>query len=141
MFSLQPVEGHPASKSAEQLSRVLCLYDNAGEHFRPGGNRSTNPCADHLALSRAILFLFDPSQDRKFREHCLCETQSRAGSIASSQQITILHEVARRVREYKLGWKPNPTLRWYAHRGLDEVSTPGLTCFEDEDEDETEPTP
>ncbi len=68
-------------------------------------NRVTNPCADHLALSSAILFLFDPSQDRKFREHCLCETQSKAGNIAPSQQITILNEVAKRVREYK-GLKP-----------------------------------
>jgi hypothetical protein len=104
VFSLQPAAGHPAAGSA-QLSRMLCLYDNAGEHFRPGGNRVTNPCADHLALSRAILFLFDPSQDRKFREHCLCETQAKAGNMAPSQQITILNEVAKRVREYK-GLKP-----------------------------------
>jgi hypothetical protein len=106
VFALQPAAGHPAAGPAERLSRVLCLYDNAGEHFRPGANRVTNPCADHLALSRAILFLFDPSQDRTFRKHCLCETQSRAGNIAPSQQITILNEVARRVREYK-GLKPN----------------------------------
>jgi hypothetical protein len=106
VFSMQPAEGHPALKAATRLSRLLCLYDNAGEHFRPGGHRVTNPCADHLALSRAILFLFDPSQDRKFREHCRCETQSKAGGIASAQQITILNEVARRIRDHK-GLKPN----------------------------------
>jgi hypothetical protein len=106
VFSLQPASGHPSAAASSQLSRMLCLYDNAGEHFRPGGNRVTNPCADHLALSRAILFLFDPSQDRKFREQCLCETQSKAGNIAPSQQITILNEVAKRVREHK-GLKPN----------------------------------
>jgi hypothetical protein len=105
VYALQPAPRHPAATGASQLSRILCLYDNAGEQFRPGGNRVTNPCADHLALSRAILFTFDPSQDRKFREQCVCETQSKAGNIAPSQQITILHEVAKRVREYK-GLKP-----------------------------------
>ena len=33
------VAGHPASVAGERLSRMLCVYDNAGEHFRPGGNR------------------------------------------------------------------------------------------------------
>lgn len=106
VFSLQPTKGHPAGTGEAALSGMLCLYDNAGEHFRPGANRVTNPCADHLALSRAVLFLFDPSQDRKFREHCLCETQSKAGTMAPSQQVTILNEVAKRVRDYK-GLKPN----------------------------------
>jgi hypothetical protein len=106
VFSLQPAPGHPAGVGATQLSGMLCLYDNAGEHFRPGANRVTNPCADHLALSRALLFLFDPSQDRKFREHCLCETQSKAGGMPPSQQVTILNEVAKRVRDHK-GLKPN----------------------------------
>jgi hypothetical protein len=107
VFSLQTAAGHPAPANVtSRLSRMLCLYDNAGEHFRPGANSVNNPCADHLALSRAILFLFDPSQDRKFREYCLCETQSVAGSTAPSQQITILNEVARRVRQYK-NLKPN----------------------------------
>jgi hypothetical protein len=106
VFSLQPVSGHPAFGTSGRLSRVLCLYDNAGEHFRPGYNRVTNPCADHLALSRAILFLFDPSQDKKFREHCLCATQASVDNIAPSQQITILNEMAKRIREHK-GLKPN----------------------------------
>jgi hypothetical protein len=106
VFSLQATPGHPAGVGTGQLSGMLCLYDNAGEHFRPGAHRVTNPCADHLALSRALLFLFDPSQDRKFREHCLCETQSKAGGMPPSQQVTILNEVAKRVRDHR-ALKPN----------------------------------
>jgi hypothetical protein len=101
VFSLQPTAEHPGAKGRARLSRMLCLYDNAGEHFRPNANRVTNPCADHLALSRAVLFLFDPSQDRKFRAECRGETQSKAGGVPPSQQITILNEVAKRVRDYK----------------------------------------
>jgi hypothetical protein len=106
VFSLQAAAGHPTRIGSESLSQMLCLYDNPGEHFRPGANRATNSCDDHLALSHAILFLFDPSQDQKFREQCLCETQSRAGNIPQSQQVTILNEIAKRVREYE-GLKPN----------------------------------
>jgi hypothetical protein len=101
VFSLRPTDGHPGAKGSGRPARMLCLYDNAGEHFRPGANRVTNPCADHLALSRAILFLFDPSQDRKFRAECRGETQSKAGGVAPSQQVTILNEVAKRVRDHK----------------------------------------
>jgi serine/threonine protein kinase len=99
-YTLQPTPDHPRADEAAQLSRMLCLYDNAGEHFRPGGNKVANPCADHLALSGAILFLFDPSQDRTFRAFCRGETQALAGMSAPAQQTTILHEVAKRVRDY-----------------------------------------
>src|SRR5262249_26839008 len=71
-----------------------------------GGHKAETPCANHLALSRALLFLFDPAQDRKFREACRGQTQAQVGRMAPSQQITILNEVARRVRDYR-GLKPS----------------------------------
>ncbi len=100
VFSMQPTDKHPNAKAAAKLARMLCLYDNAGEHFRPDAHQVGNPCAEHLALSQAILFLFDPSQDLKFRAECRGETQAQAGRIKPTQQVTILNEVARRVKDY-----------------------------------------
>ena len=42
LFTMQPQEGHPAADHAG-LSRMLCLYDNAGEHFLPGQDRGLEP--------------------------------------------------------------------------------------------------
>ena len=42
LFTLSPTEQHPNAEARQRLSRLLCLYDNAGEHFQPGmdSNRS-----------------------------------------------------------------------------------------------------
>jgi hypothetical protein len=81
---------------------MLCLYDNAGEHFQPGQDTTSSPVTRHLALARAVLFLFDPTQDLRFRAMC-----RHAGSGSSTQrdsrlsrQETILNEAAARVRRY-----------------------------------------
>ena len=46
---------------------LVVLYDNAGEHFLPGADESAQPVTRHLSQSRAILFVFDPTQDARFR--------------------------------------------------------------------------
>ncbi len=66
LFTMQPREGHSRADSAK-LTRMLCLYDNAGEHFQPGQDTASSPVTRHLARSRAVLFLFDPTQDPRFR--------------------------------------------------------------------------
>jgi hypothetical protein len=33
LFSLRPTDGHSGSNNSERVSRLLCLYDNAGESF------------------------------------------------------------------------------------------------------------
>ncbi len=69
LFTMQPREGHSRSDSAK-LARMLCLYDNAGEHFQPGQDTASSPVTRHLGRSRAVLFLFDPTQDLRFRSAC-----------------------------------------------------------------------
>jgi hypothetical protein len=101
LFTIQPKDGHPAADRSA-LGRMLCLYDNAGEHFQPGQDRASSPVTRHLAQSRAILFLFDPTQDPRFRAAC---RGSRNGTAAQnsarlSRQETILNEAALRVRRY-----------------------------------------
>jgi hypothetical protein len=101
LFMLQPQEGHPGGDAA-RLARLLCLYDNAGEHFQPGQDTAASAVTRHLAQSRAILFLFDPTQDPRFR--AVCRGGESAGmtqrAARLSRQETILNEAAMRIRRH-----------------------------------------
>ncbi len=101
LFTMQPRDGHPGG--GLNLARMLCLYDNAGEHFQPGQDTTSSPVTRHLAQSRAILFLFDPTQDPRFRAAC----RGKDGGALSAQraarlsrQETILNEAAARFRRH-----------------------------------------
>lgn len=100
LFSMLPQAGHISDGNAGAVSRILCLYDNAGEHFQPGQDTASSPVTHHLALSRAVLFLFDPTQDRRFRAFCRTREVGPAGTRESrlSRQETLLTEAAARIR-------------------------------------------
>lgn len=105
LFSMSPLPSHPSFGKASQVARVLCMYDNAGESFQPGKDTTSSPVTRHLAHSQAILFLFDPTQDPRFREACQRLTndpQMRRGSGAGVvyRQDVVLNEAADRVRKY-----------------------------------------
>jgi len=102
LFSLQPLDGHPNRKLVKRTARVLCLYDNAGESFQPGKDTPNNPVTRHLARSQLLLFLFDPTQDPRFRDACKDKSQDIqiTEPTVTTRQETILHEVAARVRRY-----------------------------------------
>lgn len=108
MFSLTPLDAHPNVCSITKLSRTLCLYDNAGESFLPGEDRATSPVTRHLALSRALLFLFDPTQDVRFRRACrgktddpqMIERTERLERERPVRQETIFVEATERIRRY-----------------------------------------
>ena len=78
------------------------MYDNAGEHFQPGQDATSSPVTRHLAQSRAVLFVFDPTQDPRFRAACRGaeprESKQRASRL--SRQETILNEAASRIRRH-----------------------------------------
>lgn len=69
LLRIDPTDGHPFGEQAHSLSRILCLYDNAGEHFQVGGDRY-NTVTGHLKDSQGLIFVFDPTQDQRFREAC-----------------------------------------------------------------------
>lgn len=108
VFSLVPLEGHPNYRSAATSARALCVYDNAGEHFLPGEDSATSPVTRHLALSRVLMFLFDPTQDMRFRRLCSGKTsdpqmKERAERLQRERPVsqdTIFVEAAQRVRRY-----------------------------------------
>ncbi len=108
MFTMQPLTHHVQYASAKQVSRVLCLYDNAGESFLPGQDLAVAPVTRHLALSRCLFFLFDPTQDPRFRAACqgksndpqMAVRTQRLSREASVRQDTVLLEAINRVRRH-----------------------------------------
>lgn len=99
VFSMQPQEGHPNAANSASFGRVVCLYDNAGESFQPGKDSAANPVTRHLAQSRVLLYVFDPTQDARFRKHC-DEKLGPASAARISRQEPILQEAAARIRRY-----------------------------------------
>jgi len=107
LFTLRPDSSHPHAE-AKTIQRVICLYDNAGEHFEPGRDSAGAPVTRHLALSETLLFLFDPTQNAKFRTACQeftddpqMQAKEELGRGESRvRQDVILSEAAARVRKY-----------------------------------------
>ena len=100
MFRWLPSLDHPLFAARSSVGRVVCLYDNAGEHFLPGSNRAGNFATDHLRRSNALLFLFDPTQHAPMRSR-LQEVSSDPQLAArgrSYSQAEVLDEVLERVR-------------------------------------------
>ena len=102
VFVVQPLSDHPQVAKRDEISRAICLYDNAGEHFLPGGESSISPATQHLNISRGLLFLFDPTQHARFREACKGTSTDPqiTGTGRSHRQDQILHEAANRIRTH-----------------------------------------
>jgi len=106
VFSMQPTAKHPwmngDDRGTLQSSRALCLYDNAGEHFQARAEAGLSPATNHLALSEALLFVFDPLQHPKFRAECRkfsTDPQLDQSRGATHRQDEILQEAAKRIKQ------------------------------------------
>ena len=101
-FGVRPQRNHPNAEIASRVGRILCLYDNAGEHFLPGQDTVGSPVTRHLSRSEVVLFLFDPTQDPRFRNACRDKGKDPqlADAARTMRQETVLHEAADRVRRY-----------------------------------------
>lgn len=84
------------SKDEKNMEFLLCLYDNAGEHFDYRTSQENKYMTGHLAQSKGIMFTFDPTQDRRFRR---LMKNAPTVSMASSRQDIFLSEAANRIRE------------------------------------------
>ena len=102
LFNVRPAATHPHAGQAVRTSRVMCMYDNAGESFLPGSDSLSSRATHHLAMSRVLMFLFDPMQDSQFRERCIefSEDLQLGKWRTSERQSRILNEAAARVRRY-----------------------------------------
>jgi hypothetical protein len=102
LFTFRPQRSHPKAAKADELTRVLCFYDNAGEHFQPGMDSAVTPATQHVARSRVLFFLFGPSQDPRFRQRCraISDDPQLASSQSVERQETVLTEALVRLRTY-----------------------------------------
>lgn len=107
LFAVSPLAKHVNKGIAEKISVSLCLYDNAGESFLPSTNsdRASLPVTRHLGKSHCIFFLFDPTQDRRFRDRCQHlstdpQITKQYSETALSRQDMVLAELIRRTRNY-----------------------------------------
>jgi hypothetical protein len=98
LFWIKPKPNHPNAASTSMLSRTLVLYDNAGEHCLPGQDTTGSPATQHIAHSRVLLFLFDPTQDVRFRK--AAGKSDVALESVTNRQEAVLHEMGTRVRKY-----------------------------------------
>jgi hypothetical protein len=85
---------------------TIVLYDNAGEHFRPGNSeREKSNSTEHLAWSSGIVFLFDPLQHRDLLTQIGDETDPQVKEMKGSglrfDQDVILAEIADRLRAWR----------------------------------------
>jgi hypothetical protein len=100
IFTLRPSRDHVNGHAPDRLTQLITLYDNAGEHFFPGADTARAPGTQHLAQAQVLTFVFDPTQDVRFRQ--------RLGSVSSDPQLApgakvtrqdqLIVEMARRVR-------------------------------------------
>ena len=88
LFRLDVNAGHPQERNASDLSRVVCLYDNAGEHFQAADDRLTL-VTSHLKHAHGLIFVYDPTQEPSFRDACRERSQDPQfrGSFVNTQDI------------------------------------------------------
>ena len=109
LYSTGPVQSrHPYLQWAERSRRIYCLYDNAGEDFLPGRARIEAPVTRHMKKADALLFVFDPTQDVRFRsyndqhfpDHKLpkIENEEARQRVHNERQEEILDEMVAQIR-------------------------------------------
>jgi len=102
LLTMRPGSRHPNAEAAAQLTRVLCLYDHAGEHFNPGQGAGNIRLTQHLGSSRVLMFLYDPMQDPRVRARCLdlSNDPQLTERASTRRQETVLLEMLARVRQF-----------------------------------------
>jgi hypothetical protein len=102
LFSLHPAASHPRASLRARLGRIVCLYDNAGEHYNVGQDTALSPVTRHLSRAKVLMFLLDPTQDPRFRTKCKPVSQDPqiVEPLQTVRQETILSEAAIRFRKH-----------------------------------------
>jgi len=100
VFTLRPNPDHPNASRSQSAARAICLYDNAGEHYLPGGDSAGNEATQHLSVSQALFFVFDPTQHPQVRRMCAGKTDDPQMHDHgwTHRQDQVLLEAASRIR-------------------------------------------
>jgi hypothetical protein len=102
VFTVRPNKDHPHAAQFQSAARAICLYDNAGEHFLPGGDTAENQATRHLAISQALFFVFDPTQHPRIRSRCADKSDDPQlhDRTWTHRQDQVLLEAAHRIRTH-----------------------------------------
>ena len=84
-----------ANQGAELVQRSMILYDSAGEHFQAGADTAQSPVTKHLIHAEGIVFLFDPTEDPRFRS-----LLKGIGGTKAQRQDVLLVEMVARIRKH-----------------------------------------
>ena len=98
-FTMQVQENHP-NPERRGAGRAICLFDNAGESFLPGMDKSASPVTRHLAESRVLFFVYDPLQDSRFRGLDIRLNKGVVDKSHLGSQEGVFQEAANRIRRY-----------------------------------------
>ncbi len=103
LFAMHPAAGHPNVEQRQRVGRIVCLYDNAGEHYGVGQDTALTPVTRHMVHARALLFLYDPTQDPRFRDRLKSVTNDPqvTEALQTVRQESILAEAAQRIRKHR----------------------------------------
>lgn len=86
----------------DDRNRVLCLYDNSGESFQPGGETEDNPVTRHMARADGLIFVFDPTKETSFRQACRARSNDAQWSDQKmSRQSALFSEAISRILRYR----------------------------------------
>ena len=102
LFSMDLSADHPNFVNRRKVSRVLCVYDNSGESFRPGEDDAQSPVTRHMAHSKVLFFCFDPTQDPHWRQDLVPhsdDVQVQKGTVTARQEI-VFNEMLDRIRKH-----------------------------------------
>ncbi len=103
LFEIKPSVTHPDYKTIGSGSKVICLYDSAGESFQAVSDDADRiRTTGYIARSRALFFLFDPMQDPRFLavvRQKKASGEGTGGPSFANRQETILRECAARLRK------------------------------------------
>ncbi len=99
-FRMRLLPAHVQAGVEKRPGRAMCLYDNAGEHFLPGAQTANAPGTRHLAVAKALFFIFDPTQHARVRAALVGRTLDPQvqDDLVSYRQDHILSEATRRIR-------------------------------------------
>ena len=100
IFTVRPSRDHVNGHAPDRLTQLFTLYDNAGEHFFPGADTARAPGTQHLAKAQVLMFIFDPTQDVRFRQRLagVSGDPQLAAGTKTTRQDQLLVEMARRIR-------------------------------------------
>lgn len=84
------------SSEGQDKRRALALYDSSGEWFQAGRDSAASLVTKHMVHAEGILFLFDPTEDPRFRPIL------KQGFVPSksARQDMLLVEMVERIRKY-----------------------------------------